>query len=59
MWNSISGGYGLSLYGEEMTRFFIDIEDAVDLIETALNYTGYNVIPILKSMKISDLFGNF
>lgn len=59
MWNSISGGYGLSLYGEEMTRFFIDIEDAVDLIETALNYTGYNVIPILKSMKISDLFEIF
>ena len=59
MWKSIQEDFSLSLYGEEMTRFFIDVEDAVDLIETSLSYDGYNIIPILKSMKIVDLFDIF
>ena len=59
MWKSISEGFPLSLYGKEMTRFFIDIEDAVNLIEISLMEDGYNVIPILKSMKIFDLFEIF
>ena len=42
-----------------MTRFFIDVEDAVNLIQTSLNYTGYNIIPNLKSMRILDLFEIF
>ena len=59
MWQSIEQGFSLSLYGEEMTRFFIDVEDAIDLIEIGLKHDGYNVIPILHSMKISDLFEIF
>ena len=59
MWKGIQEDFALSLYGEEMTRFFIDVEDAVDLIETSLNYTGYNVIPNLTSMRILDLFEIF
>ncbi len=59
MWKSIQEDFALSLYGEEMTRFFIDVENAVDLIETSLNYTGYNIIPNLTSMKILDLFQIF
>jgi len=59
MWQSIEQGFSLSLYGEEMTRFFISVEDAIDLIEIGLKHNGYNVIPILHSMKISDLFEIF
>ena len=31
-------------------------EQAIDLIESALKVNGYNLIPNLKSFKISDLF---
>jgi UDP-glucose 4-epimerase len=34
----------------------IDIEQAVDLIEHALQVTGYNIIPNLKSFNVRDLF---
>tara|TARA_B100000035_G_C21032678_1_gene569227 strand:- start:2978 stop:3907 length:930 start_codon:yes stop_codon:yes gene_type:complete len=59
MWHSIKEGFSLSLYGEEMTRFFINVENAIDLIEIGLKNDGYNVIPILHSMKVSDLFEIF
>jgi UDP-N-acetylglucosamine 4,6-dehydratase len=60
IWKSIQDDFPLSLYGEEMTRFFIDVEDAVDMIEFSLfNLHGYNVIPILQSMRIADLFQIF
>lgn len=56
IWNSIEHKYPLSLYGEEMTRFWIDIEKAIDSIELAFQHTGYNIVPNLKSFKIKDLF---
>jgi UDP-glucose 4-epimerase len=59
IWRSISEKFPLNLYGENMTRFFVDVEDAVNLVEKSLNYTGYNIIPNLKSMRIKDLFDIF
>ncbi len=59
MWKSIQDDFSLELYSDEMTRFFIDVEEAVDLVESSLEYDGYNVVPILKSMKIIDLFDIF
>jgi UDP-glucose 4-epimerase len=59
IWKSISENFSLSLYGEEMTRFFIDVESAVDLIQQSLSYNGYNIIPKLQSMRILDLFQIF
>ncbi len=59
IWKSINEDFELCLYGEEMTRFFIDVNDAVTLIEKSLHYTGYNIIPNLKSMKILHLFEIF
>lgn len=59
MWKSIQDGFSLELYSDQMTRFFIDVEEAVDLVESSLRYDGYNVIPILRSMKIIDLFDIF
>lgn len=56
IWNSIQNKYELELYSEDMTRFFIDKESAVTLIENALTVSGYNVIPYLKSFRIKDLF---
>jgi len=56
IWDSIKNNYELKLYGAEMTRFMIDIEEAVDTIEYALDKDGFNIIPNLKSFKIKDLF---
>jgi UDP-glucose 4-epimerase len=56
IWDSIAKKYPLTLYGEEMTRFMIDIEEAMDAIEYALQKDGFNVIPNLKSFSIKDLF---
>jgi UDP-N-acetylglucosamine 4,6-dehydratase len=56
IWDSIKKDYPLALYGTEMTRFMIDIEEAIDTIEYALEKDAFNVIPNLKSFKIKDLF---
>ena len=56
IWDSIKKNYPLKLYGEEMTRFMIDIEEAMDCVEYALKRDGFNIIPNLKSFKIKDLF---
>jgi UDP-glucose 4-epimerase len=59
IWDAIKKGYRLKLYSPQMTRFMIDIEQAIDLIEHGLKVSGYNVIPNLKSFKIQDLFEIF
>ena len=56
IWDSINKGYELTLYSEEMTRFMVDIEDAMDLIEKGLKVDGFNVIPNLRSFLVKDLF---
>jgi len=56
IWDAIKKGYKLKLYSPQMTRFMIDIEQAIDLIEYGLQVTGYNIIPNLKSFKVQDLF---
>ena len=56
IWDSINKNYPLTLYSEEMTRFMIDIEEAMDLIELGLQTSGYNIIPNLKSFRVKDLF---
>ena len=59
MWDAIKKGYELTLYSESMTRFMIDIEQAIELIEYGLKVDGYNIIPNLKSFLIKDLFELF
>lgn len=56
IWNAIINKYSITLYSEEMTRFMITTENAIEAIETALKQSGYNVIPKLKSFKVKDLF---
>jgi UDP-glucose 4-epimerase len=56
IWDSIKNDYPLKLYSKNMTRFMIDIDQAIDCIEVGLQHTGYNVVPMLDSFKVKDLF---
>lgn len=56
IWKFINNKKQLELYGSEMTRFLLDIEDAANLIVKAFNYTNCNLIPKTKSFKLLDLF---
>lgn len=56
IWDSIDKKYTLTLYGEGMTRFMIDVNQAINCIEYALETTGHNIIPNLKSFRVKDLF---
>jgi UDP-glucose 4-epimerase len=59
MWDALNNRYELQLYSEEMTRFMLNIEEAIDVIEVGLTISGYNVIPVAKSYRIKDLFEIF
>lgn len=54
--DSLKNDRTLMLYSEKMTRFLIEIDDAITLIEEGLKVNGFNVIPNLKSFSIKDLF---
>ena len=56
IWDAIKNNYDLTLYSDEMTRFMIDIDDAMNLIEYSVGVSGYNVIPNLESFKVLDIF---
>jgi UDP-glucose 4-epimerase len=56
IWEYIKSGKTLSLYGEEMTRFLMDVDDAVDLILKSTKYNKCNVIPSLRSFYVIDIF---
>jgi len=56
IWDSIEKKRTLVLYSEKMTRFLIEIEDAITLIEESLKVNGFNLIPNLKSFSVKDLF---
>lgn len=56
IWDSIKNKYELTLYSDVMTRFLIDTDTAIDVIENGLEVNGFNVIPNIRSCKIKDLF---
>jgi UDP-N-acetylglucosamine 4,6-dehydratase len=56
MLESVKKGRTLSLYGTDMTRFLLSVEDAIDLVMKSVNYEGCNIIPVAKSFKVLDLF---
>ena len=56
IWKFINQNKELILYDKHMTRFNIDIDNAINLIEYGLLTTGFNIIPDIKSFKIYDLF---
>ena len=56
MWDFISKDKTLQLYGENMTRFLLDVNDATDLVLKSPKFSGVNLIPVAKSFRIKDLF---
>ena len=42
-----------------MTRFMLDVDEAVDVIEKSFRHSGYNIIPNIRSFKVKDLFEIF
>lgn len=56
IWDFINKRKTLQLYGVEMTRFLLDVEDVINLILKSTKYSNCNVIPMARSFKIKDLF---
>jgi len=54
--DAINNNYTLELFSKDMTRFMLDVEDAVDLIEYSLNLKGCVIVPDINSFKVKDLF---
>jgi UDP-glucose 4-epimerase len=54
--DSLKNNRELVLYSEKMTRFLIEIDEAIDLIEEGLKINGFNLIPNLRSFSVKDLF---
>jgi len=53
---SIQNQKKMILYSDQMTRFMIDKEEAVNLILHSLKYSGVVIIPKIKSFLIKDMF---
>lgn len=56
IWDTLKRNETLTLYSDQMTRFLIEIDEAISLIENGFDVNGFNVIPKLRSFKVSDLF---
>tara|TARA_X000001382_G_C3176477_1_gene181121 strand:+ start:1198 stop:2127 length:930 start_codon:yes stop_codon:yes gene_type:complete len=56
IWNFIKNKNKLQLYGSEMTRFLLDIDEAINLILKSTKYSNVCVVPMARSFKIKDLF---
>lgn len=56
IWKFIENNMTMNLYGEDMTRFLLDVTDAVSLVDKSFKYSGCNVVPKAISFKIKDLF---
>ena len=59
IWKSINSNTELTLFSIEMTRFIIDVDEAIDLIFKGMSYDQVSIIPKSKSLKILDLFEIF
>lgn len=56
IWNFINKKQSLTLYSTEMTRFLIDIDQAIDMIMCSPSYNNCNLIAKVSSFRILDLF---
>lgn len=56
IWKSINSNTELTLFSNEMTRFIIDVDEAIDLILKGILYDQVSIIPKSKSLKVLDLF---
>jgi UDP-N-acetylglucosamine 4,6-dehydratase len=56
IWDAIKAKREMTLYGMNMTRFLMTVEQAVDLTLAALDYRSVYLIPDLTSCSIQDIF---
>ena len=58
IWDHIKNNTCAYLYGKDMTRFIMHVDDAIRLIEYGLDYSshGCNVLPKCRSARIIDIF---
>ena len=56
IWKAIKLKSEITLFSKEMTRFLIEVEEALDLIFKGLMIDGASIIPKSKSCNILDLF---
>ncbi|AAZ58725.1 putative nucleoside-diphosphate sugar epimerase [Prochlorococcus marinus str. NATL2A] len=56
IWKSINSNTELTLFSKKMTRFIIDVDQAIDLIFEGISYDQASLIPKSKSIKVLDLF---
>jgi len=56
MWNAIKNNISLPLYSDEMTRFIITDNEAVDLIYKGLLCDGLSIVPKAISLRVLELF---
>lgn len=55
IWNCINKNIEMTVYGSSMTRFMIEVNDAIDVIEYSLHNNKVNVVPKISSFNILDL----
>jgi len=56
IFNYIKNEQEITLYGEDMTRFFLDIDRGIECIEDALYQHNVTVVPKVDSFRIKDIF---
>ncbi len=56
IWEYIKNQRTLSLFGADMTRFLLTIDEAMTLIYKSLKFNNVNVVPDAASFKVKDLF---
>jgi UDP-glucose 4-epimerase len=56
IWEFIKNKKELLLFGSEMTRFMLTVEQAIDLIFKSFDYRNVNTIPAAASFKLIHLF---
>lgn len=54
--NALQNDICLTLYSEDMTRFMISVEGAMDIVDTCLDLRDLTVVPNLKSFLVKDIF---
>jgi UDP-glucose 4-epimerase len=59
IWDAIKNNRTMELYSTDMTRFMLTINEAEQLIYSALYTSNVNVIPLAKSFRLVDLFELF
>ena len=59
IWNYIDSKKEIELYNPEMTRFLLDVDEAINLILKSTKYKNCSIIPVAKSFLVKDLFDIF